>query len=245
MRNIICFLLLTSLCILTGCGNEAQTTEASEERDPYVKAGHNFMKEQNWDEAIKAFKSALEKEPRMARPHLDLAIIYQQHRVNYIHAIYHYDRYLELRPDSEKAEFINQQKHKIVQALANTLINNSSEVKKVVEERNALVRENHELKQQLAGGQSKTPATSSQPTTKQSVTQTIPKSADQPAATTSSAGKPEIYHVVSGDTLTKIAGKFYGDSGKWDIILDANKDRLASPRDLKVGQTLVIPRISN
>ena len=129
----------------------------------------------------------------------------------------------------------------MVQALANTLINNSPEVKLVVDERNALVRQNKELMTQLSGLQGTAPSSASSSATKQSVTQTVPKSAAQSAA----AGTPDIYHVVSGDTLTKIASKFYGDSGKWDVILDANKDRLASPRDLKVGQTLVIPRIAN
>ncbi|HEY5622089.1 MAG TPA: LysM peptidoglycan-binding domain-containing protein, partial [Pontiella sp.] len=74
-------------------------------------------------------------------------------------------------------------------------------------------------------------------------TQTVPKSADSSAA--ASTGNPEIYHVVSGDTLSTIAAKFYGNSGKWDIIFQANSDRLASPNDLKAGQTLVIPRLNN
>ncbi|MBT8045986.1 MAG: tetratricopeptide repeat protein [Pontiella sp.] len=149
--------LLAAILMSTGCNKDAQTIEEREERDPFVKSGQEFMDEQKWDQAIDSFKRALEKEPRMARPHLDLAIIYQQHKINYIHAIYHYDRYLELRPDAEKAEFIKQQKLKVAQALANTLINNSPEVKQVVKERNELLKQNKALQSQMSargGGQS-------------------------------------------------------------------------------------------
>jgi nucleoid-associated protein YgaU len=45
---------------------------------------------------------------------------------------------------------------------------------------------------------------------------------------------------VEGDTLTKIAQDFYG-TADWEAIYEANQDRMKSPRDLRVGQTLVIP----
>ncbi|MEE9368810.1 MAG: LysM peptidoglycan-binding domain-containing protein [Pontiella sp.] len=236
--------LFVALLAITGCGKNIQSMEEREERDPFVKSGQAYMEEGKWDEAVAAFKQALENEPLMARPHLDLALIYQQHKVNYIHAIYHYDRYIELRPDAEKTQFIEEQKLKVAQALANTLINNSPEVKQVVQDRNQLIKQNAELKAQLAsalnGG--KTISTST-PTVTKTATETIPKSVAQAAPKSNSTPKHQIYHVVAGDNLTKIATKFYGDSADWEIILEANKDTLKAPRDLKVGQTLVIPTI--
>ena len=235
MRNLYLPLLIM-LAIVTGCEKDSGSIEAREERDPNVLSGQELMTEGRYDEAIVALKKAIDSDPSMARPHIDLAVIYQQHKVNYIHAIYHYDRYLELRPDAEKADFIKEQKLKVAQALANTLINNSPEVKQVVQERNNLIQQNNELKRQLA-------AALNSPSSP-SVTSTVPKSA-APSETTTSASteKHQIYHVVSGDTLTKIATKFYGDSSRWDAIFEANKDSLRSPSDLKVGQTIVIPSI--
>ncbi len=55
------------------------------------------------------------------------------------------------------------------------------------------------------------------------------------------APKPIEYTVRSGDTLSEIAGHFYGDSTLSDHIYRANKDRLRSPDALKLGQKLVIP----
>lgn len=240
MRTMYLF-IVAALITLTGCDKGAGSMEAREERDPNVLSGQEFMEQGNYDAAIDEFKRAIEQEPLMARPHLDLAIIFQQYKINYIHAIYHYDRYLELRPDAEKAEFINEQKLKVAQALANTLINNSPEVKKVVKERNTLIQQNNELKRQLAARQQIKPTPAPVPAA-QTVTQTVPKSTKPvPAA----GQKPQIYHVVGGDTLTKISTQFYGDAGKWDIIYEANKEMMRSPGDLKVGQTIVIPTIGN
>lgn len=50
-----------------------------------------------------------------------------------------------------------------------------------------------------------------------------------------------VYEVVSGDTLSKIAKKFYGDASKYMKIFDANKDQLKDPDKIKVGQKLKIP----
>jgi len=52
---------------------------------------------------------------------------------------------------------------------------------------------------------------------------------------------PRIYEVASGDTLSKIAKKFYGEAGKYMKIFEANKDQLKDPDKISVGQKLKIP----
>ncbi len=49
------------------------------------------------------------------------------------------------------------------------------------------------------------------------------------------------YRVASGDTLSGIASRFYGSQRFAELIFTANRDRLRTPDDLRVGQTLVIP----
>jgi tetratricopeptide (TPR) repeat protein len=250
--------LFAALLVLTGCNENGPTTDAEDERNPLVNSGQEYVEQGNYDEAIAVFKKALDDNPMMARPHLDLAVIYQQYKINYIHAIYHFDRYLELRPATEKTDMINEQKLKVAKALANTLINNSPEVKKVIQERNQLIQQNTELKRQLSTALKNRKTTSTPaPATQTTTTQTIPKSTSPVAVAPKQAPKPvakpaetaapkhQIYHVVSGDTLTKIATKYYDDAGKWDIIFEANKDTMRSAGDLRVGQTLVIPAIGN
>jgi nucleoid-associated protein YgaU len=47
--------------------------------------------------------------------------------------------------------------------------------------------------------------------------------------------------VRSGDTLSGIAGKVYGDRNKWNIIYAANRDLLPRADSLRIGQVLYIP----
>ncbi|MFD2246304.1 LysM peptidoglycan-binding domain-containing protein [Pontibacter ruber] len=53
----------------------------------------------------------------------------------------------------------------------------------------------------------------------------------------------DVYTVQSGDSLSKIAKKHYGDRNSWRRIYDANKQTIGDNPDLiRPGQRLVIPR---
>jgi nucleoid-associated protein YgaU len=49
------------------------------------------------------------------------------------------------------------------------------------------------------------------------------------------------HEVKKGDTLSKIAEKYYGDPGLYATIFEANRDRLKDPNLIKIGQKLRIP----
>lgn len=58
------------------------------------------------------------------------------------------------------------------------------------------------------------------------------------------AGTESQYHdVVSGDTLSAIAKKYYGDANKYNVIFEANKPMLSSPDKIYPGQKLRIPSL--
>lgn len=65
------------------------------------------------------------------------------------------------------------------------------------------------------------------------------------ASTTAKSAAPavvfETYTVKSGDTLSKIAKKKYGNSSLWKLIHEANKDRIKNPDLIQVGWELKIP----
>ena len=60
---------------------------------------------------------------------------------------------------------------------------------------------------------------------------------------TVNAPEPEsqFHVVVSGDNLSKIAKKFYGDPNKYPVIFEANKPMLTHPDKIYPGQALRIP----
>jgi uncharacterized protein YidB (DUF937 family) len=49
------------------------------------------------------------------------------------------------------------------------------------------------------------------------------------------------YTVTRGDSLSKIAKRFYGDGNRWRQIFDANRDQLKDPDLIQPGQKLKIP----
>ena len=53
----------------------------------------------------------------------------------------------------------------------------------------------------------------------------------------------QFHTVVSGDYLSKIAKKYYGDAMKYPIIFEANKPMLTDPDKIYPGQVLRIPAL--
>ncbi len=57
------------------------------------------------------------------------------------------------------------------------------------------------------------------------------------------APEAQWHTVVSGDNLSKIAKKFYGDANKYPVIFEANKPMLTHPDKIYPGQMLRIPPV--
>ena len=53
--------------------------------------------------------------------------------------------------------------------------------------------------------------------------------------------QPQTYEVQSGDTLSAIAKKQYGDAGAYNRIFEANRPMLKDPDEIYPGQVLIIP----
>ena len=52
----------------------------------------------------------------------------------------------------------------------------------------------------------------------------------------------ETYEVKSGDSLSKIAKRIYGNAKAWTKIFDANKDVIKDANKIFPGQKLKIPK---
>ncbi|WP_242920958.1 LysM peptidoglycan-binding domain-containing protein [Pontibacter liquoris] len=66
--------------------------------------------------------------------------------------------------------------------------------------------------------------------------QSMPSTADTSAHN-------DVYTVQSGDSLSKIAKKLYGDANSWHKLYDANKQTIGDNPDLiRPGQRLDVPR---
>jgi uncharacterized protein YidB (DUF937 family) len=51
----------------------------------------------------------------------------------------------------------------------------------------------------------------------------------------------ELYTVAKGDSLSRIAKRYYGDANQWRRIFEANQDQITDPDLIRPGQKLKIP----
>ena len=64
---------------------------------------------------------------------------------------------------------------------------------------------------------------------------------DKPEESKPKIERPETYVVQEGDTLYRIAVRFYGKMSAWTEIRDANKAIISTDGRIRVGQKLVLP----
>jgi len=245
MRYIFIPLCVVSL-LLSGCNKDDESIENQEKNNSFIQQGNAFMENQDYDSAEASFKQAIEDNPLMPSPYFSLATIYQQYKPHPFKAIFYYIHFAEMQPESEKAQLAKEQiavikkayeKHILKTYNYSRLMNERAQLKA---ENEQLYKMNAKLRKELKNAKLRQPAptTTATPTPAPAGTSHV----NIPTNTTSSNnGKNKVYTVVAGDTLSKIAKKYYGNSSYWDVIYDANRDQMKSASDLRVGQTLVIP----
>lgn len=247
-------LLLLVCLLLAGCGG---ANDASEEKNPHIRKGLEQVQLKNWGRAEEQFETALTKNPELARPDLELALIYHQYKKDYIRAVYHYERYLEKRPATEKRPLILSW---IRQAKISLAAETAEAAGDISEELVRLTRENNLLRRQLDVYQGKAAPVQSVTTVKtladlpppaaeqlESVAEPEPTPVSPQPVERIQISPPPVrtYTVRPGDTLTRIAKSAYGDASKWRKIYEANKSQMRNENDLKAGQTILLPPAGN
>jgi nucleoid-associated protein YgaU len=61
------------------------------------------------------------------------------------------------------------------------------------------------------------------------------------SSSTADAKGGRTYTIAKGDSLSKIAKRFYGDARQWKKIHEANKDIIKNPDLIFPGQVIKIP----
>lgn len=239
---------LCCLLLAAGCAPTAGD-RADEQREPHFLQGKSRAQSYDFAGAIESFERALEVNPRNGAAHLELGVLYDQRANDPAAAVYHYQRFLRLRPESPLADNLRQRVLVCKQTLASdvSLGPVSQQIQKDIEQ---LAAENTRLKQRAAEledilarrlsnaapalvAPAVTPRNETPPlalnntVTPRTEPRTEPKAAPVSART---------YTVKPGDNPTSIARKFN---------LDAKKLMAANPgvdeRNLRPGKTLTIP----
>src|SRR5262245_60790907 len=116
-RAAMAVLVAISLC---GCLPSAQS-RVDEEKEPHFLAGKTRLNAMDYQGALDSFEKAIEVNPSSASAHFELGCLCDQKESEPAAAIYHYERYLRLRPQAENAEIVRTRIVACKQELARTV----------------------------------------------------------------------------------------------------------------------------
>src|SRR5947209_4689221 len=105
---------------LSGCFPPAQT-RLDEEKEPHFLAGKSRFNRMDYQGACESFEKALEVNPGSASAHFELACLSEKIDADAATAIYHYERYLKLRPHAENKDIVRTRIQACKQELARTV----------------------------------------------------------------------------------------------------------------------------
>ena len=95
------FAACAALCLALACGCGRASEDRRDARDRNLRRAQAARDAEDLDAAIRWCEKALARRPDSPQAHRELALIYDHFKQDYVPALYHYRRYLELRPDSE------------------------------------------------------------------------------------------------------------------------------------------------
>ena len=140
---------------LTGCGDRDRLSYATETDEPYYREGVSLLKTGRQQEALTAFLKVIDKRGEDApESHLEIGLLYLQHINDPLSAIYHFKKYLALRPNSPQAPLVRQRIDAAIREFARTLpaqpLDTATKRVDLIAAMDKLKMENDQLKQQLA-----------------------------------------------------------------------------------------------
>jgi len=140
----------------SGCGESERFSYASETDEPSYREGTSLLKAGRRQEALTSFLKVIDKRRDDApESHLEVGLLYAQHINDPLSAIYHFRKYLALRPNSPQAPLVRQRIDAAIRDFARTLPAQpleSGQLQRVdlVATLDRLKQENEALKLQLA-----------------------------------------------------------------------------------------------
>ncbi len=250
ISGFLCLLLFS----VWGCRRDAGALDAVDRRHPLMRQALAREQAGDFAGAIERYREVLMQAPRAAAAHLSLALLLHDFTQDYVAAIYHYRRYLEMRPDTQKSRLIADRLKVAEQLLAAQSVkklaagdtseqarmlqqidNLNEKVTRLEREQGEWSAERESLKREIAELRRQNRRLERW----QSQLQT--DGAAGAPAPIRAGDRPRTYEVRDGDSLSRIAAKVYGDETLWPRIRDANPDKVRDGEKVLTGDVLVIP----
>jgi len=231
------------LTLVGGCGPKAQVSDESERELPAMKKARTLEEAGDLAGAQTAYQTLLDRDPLVARAHLSLAFLLDKPGGDYVGALYHYHRYLALRPDTEKRRMIENHIRATTLAHTATVFTSQADVLRRMAQTET---ENSDLKVRVSNLEAQANRLRAMVSVLQGKIAATADASSRaldgtvlPVPGPRTAGKS--VRVERGDNLRKIAGRVYGDETRWRDIFEANRGTMKHANDLRIGQALLIP----
>ena len=258
MKRYGWMLLAGLILVMSGCGEVEQETKETDERA--FRRGQSFLREGRHQEALNAFLTVIESRRVAPESHLEAGLIYLHHLRDPLAAIYHFRKYLEVRPNADQSQLVRDRivsaQREFIRTLPGDPFAGTMERVDLVEKTRSAQDQNLELREALAQSRSRVERLErdllesrriidelrarieGRPVSPVVIAPPAPPPTNTP---TRPAARSTTYTVQPGDTLSRVSQQVYGTPARWAEIFEANRDTLASPNALRVGQELRIP----
>ena len=245
---------LFALIVLCACAPNGLEVVGETDEKQYQLA-KDYQGQGRTEEALSAFLRVIDARRDAPESHFEAGYIYLNSMKDPVKAIYHFDRYLQFKPQSPQATQVRQLIETAQKEFARQLpaqpyqgeldrIDLMELVKSLKLENDSLTRDLAAAQQRVQQLQNVVGGARRVPAAQATVAGQRSRASSQVQAATPTpdpASAPRSYTVKSGDSLSSISRAVYGTPSRWIDIYQANRDRLSSENALKVGQDLRIP----
>lgn len=242
IRIVFHALILLAVCS-AGCSRRVGHADGEEMTHPMMGKASTLEQDGDLESAIRIYRVLLEEHPDMGRAHLGLALLLDRPGGDPVRAIYHYQRYLEIRPETEKREMLEGRIRAATSSLVRSVYATEASVPKRLSE---LENENRVLRVRCANLETRLKHSQLTLASVRDRQEKLAKTAERnlnEGGLSSLDIRPAVktVRVQRNDTLRRIAMRVYGSQDRWQDIYEANRDILRKPEDVRVDQVLVIP----
>jgi len=222
---------LAALCLVLAAGCDPASAERREARNRHLRQAQAAKDAQDIDRAIALCEKALERHPDLALAHRELGLMLDNYRQDPVGAIYHYRRYLQLRPESKNRADIEQLIQHCRMSFAAQIAESPDDLKRDLQVRDERIRK---LELEVAVLRERAGAAAG--------AGSVSPSAPPPSSASPAAPPAQVHVVQAGENLGTISTRYYGTPAKWKTIFNANRDRVSDANNLRVGTRLDIPK---
>ncbi|MDR1232918.1 MAG: LysM peptidoglycan-binding domain-containing protein [Puniceicoccales bacterium] len=250
MRNIqlvFCFVLFLVAFGSGGCNRGGLSDwESSETGDKNFILATKYVRDELFDDAIHYLNDVIRSHKISPESSLLLGTIYLDKKNDPVTAIYFLKKYMDecgnIKQTQIAEQLIDTAKKEFLKSFPayNGIAQNEAELMEILR---SLKNQNAALRQQMVIHRQKISDYETKINALQNALQSANKNKENsmPHSPHLQSEVVTMHTVENGETLSSISDKYYGTPNDWQKIFEANSVTLKSPKNLRVGQQLIIP----